>query len=452
MSSADRRRPRFAVAAAGWRAVLVARRGAPRDHGRRRLARRRALAGERRFAASAAAALAVAFVYDLARAVSLLVRAPIANARPQAWWRNDADSSPRAAQCPGHRRRAGEDDSARRGPHGSAPVRGHRLLPARRRDPVFSIDNRAAGLPVDYVEMIERHSFDPAIWRQLRRSSATADRHRARPRVQDQRARAAAAARRRRGGDVHVARLDRPLEARAVALLPVRQGRARTFTRVVAVSEDIRQQLLKRGAHPTRVRTVLNGIDHRAFRRDRSSAPEVRAALGLAADDIVVGSVGRLEHRSASTCCIEAVNTLRRRPPTQAGDRRRRLAARRSWLPTSIASGCRASACCPAIATMSPGCTTPSTCTSSRRTTRARRMPCSRRWRWRLPSWRRRRRHGAADPSRARRADRARRRPAGDHRRDRARHRQPGRRGRAGPPTRAAASKRICRSIPAWRR
>ena len=33
------------------------------------------------------------------------------------------------------------------------------------RDPVFSIDRRASAAGVDYVEVRERHSFDPSIWR-----------------------------------------------------------------------------------------------------------------------------------------------------------------------------------------------------------------------------------------------------------------------------------------------
>src|SRR4029077_11564947 len=36
------------------------------------------------------------------------------------------------------------------------------------RDPVFSIDEKAAGLPIDYVELRERNSFDWRIWRSLR--------------------------------------------------------------------------------------------------------------------------------------------------------------------------------------------------------------------------------------------------------------------------------------------
>src|SRR5262245_61717133 len=37
-----------------------------------------------------------------------------------------------------------------------------------RRDDVFAIDERAARSGVDYVELLERHSFDPQVWGQLR--------------------------------------------------------------------------------------------------------------------------------------------------------------------------------------------------------------------------------------------------------------------------------------------
>ncbi|MGC4081723.1 MAG: hypothetical protein QM736_06370 [Vicinamibacterales bacterium] len=37
------------------------------------------------------------------------------------------------------------------------------------RDDVFEIDAVAGNLPVDYIEVRERHSFDPGVWGQLRR-------------------------------------------------------------------------------------------------------------------------------------------------------------------------------------------------------------------------------------------------------------------------------------------
>src|SRR6516225_2069169 len=37
------------------------------------------------------------------------------------------------------------------------------------RDTAFSVDAKAAALPIDYVEVVERHSFHPSIWFELRR-------------------------------------------------------------------------------------------------------------------------------------------------------------------------------------------------------------------------------------------------------------------------------------------
>src|SRR6478752_1728556 len=36
------------------------------------------------------------------------------------------------------------------------------------RDHIFGVDHRAAQAGVDYVEVLEKHSFDPGIWPQLR--------------------------------------------------------------------------------------------------------------------------------------------------------------------------------------------------------------------------------------------------------------------------------------------
>src|SRR5215203_4109554 len=37
------------------------------------------------------------------------------------------------------------------------------------RDTVFGVDEKAAALRIDYVELRERHSLDPAVWAALRR-------------------------------------------------------------------------------------------------------------------------------------------------------------------------------------------------------------------------------------------------------------------------------------------
>src|SRR5262249_40572194 len=67
------------------------------------------------------------------------------------------------------------------------------------------------------------------------------------------------------------------------------------FPKLIAVSSEISHELVREGTDPNRITTILNGIDHRAFVRERSREPLVRGALALGSDSFVIGSVGRLE-------------------------------------------------------------------------------------------------------------------------------------------------------------
>jgi glycosyltransferase involved in cell wall biosynthesis len=64
----------------------------------------------------------------------------------------------------------------------------------------------------------------------------------------------------------------------------------RSYTRVVAVSEEVRQRLLKAGVREDRIRMVRNGIDLRPFREASAS---LRSELGVDGA-LIVGLVGRL--------------------------------------------------------------------------------------------------------------------------------------------------------------
>ncbi len=184
------------------------------------------------------------------------------------------------------------------------------------RDDVFGIDARAARLDVDYVEIREAHSFDRAIWPQLRDLVRT-----------------------RRIDIVHghdyKTNLLALLLGRATGIVPLTTAHGWTghswrerrlyypmdkriaawFPRVIAVSSDIKQQLVARGARPDRVDVILNAIDPSAFRRSDAARSRVRAELGLSADDLLIGAVGRLEPQKRFDLLLEASTALCRTHP-----------------------------------------------------------------------------------------------------------------------------------------
>ncbi len=185
-----------------------------------------------------------------------------------------------------------------------------------RRDGIFEIDRRAAALGVDWVEIPERHSFDASAWSAARRlvRDRNIDIVHAHDYKTDLMAACLAAAEgtavlaTAHGWTGHSAR-------ERFAYYPADRRLLARFPRVIAVSGDIRQTLIAAGARPDRVTTVLNGIDHRAFRRNRMLQRTVRRALGIEALDIVVGGVGRLEPQKRFDLLIDAVAAVRGRRP-----------------------------------------------------------------------------------------------------------------------------------------
>lgn len=180
------------------------------------------------------------------------------------------------------------------------------------RDDIFEIDRRARAADVDYLEIRERHSFDPKIWGSLRQLV------------------------RERQIDIvhaHDYKTDFLVWALArvesVIALSTAHGWSRSSAReygyyfadkillsrypaVIAVSEPIRQTLIRFGARPERVKRILNAIDPDAFRRTPGVRENVRRELSIPDDASIVGSVGRLERVKRYDILLDAVAMLRK--------------------------------------------------------------------------------------------------------------------------------------------
>ena len=208
-----------------------------------------------------------------------------------------------------------------------------------RRDEAFGVTERAKGTAVDYIEILERHSLDPSVWFELR--DLVRDRHIDVVHAHDYKTDLLAWLLGRVTGvstlsTVHGWTGHSTRER--LGYYPADKWVLARFPRLIAVSSDIRNELVKHGADPSRITTVLNGIDHRRCRRDRTRETEVRAALGLAAGNVVIGAVGRLEPQKRFDLLLDAFAALNaRRPKTRLvivgeGSQRGLLEARRHAL------------------------------------------------------------------------------------------------------------------------
>ncbi len=180
-----------------------------------------------------------------------------------------------------------------------------------RRDPLFDIGRRAAALNIDYVEVEERHSIDLSPWRAIRR--VVRDREIDIVHSHEYKTDLIAA---------YLARVEgvRPLatvhgwsgHSRRERWLyyPVDRRLLKSFPAVVAVSSDIAQTLIATGVPADRISVVLNGIDHREYRRDPDRRTEVRRELGISDDDVVIGAVGRIEREKRYDLLVNAFADL----------------------------------------------------------------------------------------------------------------------------------------------
>jgi glycosyltransferase involved in cell wall biosynthesis len=210
----------------------------------------------------------------------------------------------------------------------------------------FDLRERAQALGVRYVEIVERHSFDTSVVAALRRliRDATIDIVHAHEYKTDLLAWWVC------GGDGPVAlatahgwtghswrerRVYYPLDKKVLAKFPA----------LVAVSSDIKNELVAHGAKAGRITTVLNGIDAGAFRRDAETRQRARAHYHLGADDLVAGSVGRLAPQKRFDLLVEAVAALVARVPRLklliAGEGTERTAIEATIARLGLQSRCR---------------------------------------------------------------------------------------------------------------
>jgi glycosyltransferase involved in cell wall biosynthesis len=185
------------------------------------------------------------------------------------------------------------------------------------RDRQHDLEERARALGVDYQEVTERNSFDWRVWPALkdlcrRRGIQLVHSH-------DYKTDLLAYMLSRALGTLSLATAHgwvghTPRER--MVYYPADKWLLARFARVIAVSGEIRNELIQTGSDGSRVTVVLNGIDPGRFARNDRLGPDVRMELGLPADAFVVGAIGRLEPQKRFDLLIDAAASLRASYPS----------------------------------------------------------------------------------------------------------------------------------------
>lgn len=180
-----------------------------------------------------------------------------------------------------------------------------------------NIRERATSLGLDYAELVERGPLDYRMWAALRglvRARAIDIVH-----AHDYKTDLLAVMLARSEGIVPMTTAHgwtgHSWRERNV-YYPLDKRIIRGFPFVVAVSGQIKDDLVRAGVDPERVRVVLNGIDPEAFRRDQSLQAAARATYGAKPGDVVIGAAGRLEPQKRFDLLIRACTLARQLHPS----------------------------------------------------------------------------------------------------------------------------------------
>jgi glycosyltransferase involved in cell wall biosynthesis len=186
----------------------------------------------------------------------------------------------------------------------------------RQGDALYDFDHRAAELGIDYCGVTQQSILARGVFAAVQETAA-------RRRVQivdaqDYKAAFLASRLARSGGVRPVATLHgwsgQHWRERLV-YYPAERLIVRRFPLAIAVSGPIRDTLVRWGGRPERIQVLPNGIDPAAFRRQDDSRRWIRASLGIAETDVVVGAVGRVEQEKRFDVLLEAMARLLPRRP-----------------------------------------------------------------------------------------------------------------------------------------
>ena len=87
------------------------------------------------------------------------------------------------------------------------------------------------------------------------------------------------------------------------------------FTRIVTVSDSVRQTLLRCGVPASKIEVIHHGTDVEAFAKTTLDRRSVRASLGIPEDSIAIGIIGRIAPEKGHAVVLEALREIHARYP-----------------------------------------------------------------------------------------------------------------------------------------